>query len=371
MRIAVLNVGSSSVKAAGFEGEAESLRETERVDRDVPSGEGGTEAAVRDALAAVGVGSREVDALGHRVVHGGTRFTTPTRIDTEVEAAIEALCALAPLHNPAALAGLRAARELAPNVPMVAVFDTAFHAARPAASTRYALPWELADSLELYRYGFHGIAHASLAASLAQAEGIDPHEVTAVTLQLGAGCSAAAIERGRSIETSMGFTPLEGLPMATRSGDVDPALVLHLLRQGYDADALEALLMRRSGLLGLGGSADLREVLAAEAQGKERARVAVELLVQRVVATTGAYLTLLAGQGSVAFGGGIGTHSAEIRERVAHGLRGWDVRLDPSHGPEARGRISAPGTRPVFAFATDEESVIARATAEALGAQAA
>jgi acetate kinase len=185
--------------------------------------------------------------------------------------------------------------------------------------------------------------------------------VVGVTLQLGAGCSACAVDGGRSIETSMGFSPLEGLVMATRSGDIDPAVVLELLDRGRTATEVRALLSRGSGLEGLAGNADLRRVLAAEAEGDERARVAVGLFVRRIVMRVGAYLTLLGGRGSLTFGGGIGTHSAEIRQRVADGLVAWNVALDPERNREAgvRGPIGRPGSRPVYVFETDEERLIA------------
>jgi len=285
----------------------------------------------------------------------------PARIDAAVERAIDSLGCLAPLHNPLALEGFRVARERFPGRPMVAVFDTAFHANRPSESLRYPLPWEVCDSLDLFRYGFHGIAHASLAEALASAEGVHDGGVTAVTLQLGAGCSACAVEQGRSIETSMGFSPLGGLPMATRSGDLDPGVVLGLLRQGYGVEELEDLLTRGSGLRGMTGASDMRDVLRAEEAGDERAAVAVALFARRVVALVGAYFTLLEGHGALVFGGGIGTHSAEIRARVAAGLRAWNVDLDPDRNSSgAPGRISRDGTRPVYALETDEERLIAR-----------
>jgi acetate kinase len=225
----------------------------------------------------------------------------------------------------------------------------------------YALPVDLAESFGVFRYGFHGIAHTSLVESLAALEGLSIREVNAVTLQLGAGCSACAVAAGRSIETSMGYSPLEGLMMATRSGDVDPAVVLELLDRGRSAAEVRELLTGRSGLAGLAGDADLRRVLAAEAAGEERARLAVALFVRRIVSTVGSYLTLLGGQGSLVFGGGIGTHSAEIRERVVAGLGAWNLALDRGRNEaHRRGRISAPGSRPIYVFDTDEERVIAR-----------
>jgi acetate kinase len=252
---------------------------------------------------------------------------------------------------------------------MVAVFDTAFHAGRAPESMRYALPWELSDRLGLLRYGFHGIAHASLVESLAEACGCAMEAVTAVTLQLGAGCSACAVARGRSVETSMGFSPLEGLVMASRAGNVDATVVLELQRQGSTPEEVRDLLTRRSGLRGLAGDEDLRRVLAAGADGDERARVAVALFVRRIVATVGAYWTLLDGDGALVFGGGIGTGSAEIRRRVCDGLGAWGVALDAERNAGGAGRISPAGSRPVFVFETDEEQLLARSASRVLGSE--
>ena len=360
MRVAVLNAGSATVKAALVEGGSRSARVLGRGARAVAC-DGERAGAFRAALDQTGALAGGIDAVGHRVVHGGSDFTTPARIDAGVERAIEALSRLAPQHNPPALEGIRLARELFPGRPAVAVFDTTFHAGRAPESLHYALPWDLAESLGALRYGFHGIAHASLVESLAGAEGTGADAVTAVTLQLGAGCSACAVEAGRSVETSMGFSPLEGLAMATRAGDVDASLVLELLERGRTPGEIRDLLSRRSGLVGLCGEEDLRDVLAAEAAGSERARVALALFVRRVVATAGSYLTLLRGRGSLVFGGGIGTHSAEIRRRVAWGLAAWNLRLDLERNAEegVRGLVSGPGSRPVYVFETDEERRIA------------
>ncbi|UCE87360.1 MAG: acetate kinase [Deltaproteobacteria bacterium] len=365
MLLAVLNAGSATVKAALVEVDGAQTRIRWRQSRDLDRA-GGARAAFAAILESLGSQRDGIDAVGHRVVHGGNRFTEPVRVDASVEAAIEALSPLAPLHNPPALEGLRVAREQLPDRPAVAVFDTAFHARRAPESLRYPLAWDLCEELGLYRYGFHGIAHASLIESLAAAERTGPDETCAVTLQLGAGCSACAVENGGSIETSMGFSPLGGLPMATRSGDLDPGIPLALLRRGHDAAQVEDLFTRRSGLLGMAGSADLREVLAAAAAagGGARARVAVALFVRRIVALTGAYFTLLGGRGALVFGGGIGTHSAEIRRRVADGLAAWNVTLDPARNAAGEpGRISVESSRPVYVFETDEESQIARSAA--------
>lgn len=364
MKIAVLNAGTGTVKSALVEvgdEEARSLcRETVERSADEP-----LEEALRTALEKVR--GREIDALAHRVVHGGVEFTGPVRIDERTARALEALEPVAPLHNPPALEGIRLARRMLPDVPAVAVFDTAFHAARSPLSRLYALPWDLVQELSLYRYGFHGTAHASLLEALARTRACDPRSLHAVTLQLGSGCSACAIENGRSVETSMGFTPLEGLPMATRSGDVDAGVVFHLVRNGHSLDEVEVLLNRDSGLQGIAGCSDMREVLRSEEAGDRRAALAAGLFTRRIVQTVGAYLTLLGGRGSLVFGGGIGTNSPEIRRRVAAGLRAWDVALDPEHNlAGVPGRISRPGSRDVYVFETDEEPLIAREAASCL-----
>jgi acetate kinase len=361
MRVLVLNGGSSTVKVAIAEVGGGRVRMVAR--QTVEQHGGGSAAALfEEAIQSVVSGAGEIDAVGHRVVHGGTRFGGPVRIDADVEAAIESLAPLAPLHNPVALDGIRVSRARLRDLPMVAVFDTAFHRERPLASRRYALPDDLTEELGLWRYGFHGIAHASLLDGVAALEGATADRVTAVTLQLGRGCSACAIERGASIETSMGFTPLEGLVMGTRSGDVDPGLVLYLLRQGRSLDDVEDLLEKRSGLVGVGGSADMRELLRAEAGGDPRAALAIAIFVRRIAATVGAYFTLLEGDGRLVFGGGIGENSPAIRERVAAGLSAWGVRLDlDRNAANSPGRISSVDSRPAYVVRTDEETVIARA----------
>jgi acetate kinase len=367
VRIAVLNVGSVTWKVARVEWTDAGAEVVVRAQRETPPGNDPT-ALLEGAFAEVGVAPGSVDAVGHRVVHGGTAFRAPVRIDEDVERRLEGLAALAPLHNPPALRAIRAARTLLPGLPEVAVFDTAFHASRPDASVREAIPAELADELGIQRFGFHGIAHASLVEALAHEEGRAPAEVSAVTLQLGGGCSACAVRDGRSRETSMGFSPLEGLVMPSRSGSLDPTVVLQLIRSGRSPDEVEDLLGRSSGLLGLGGSSDVRALLAAEADGDARAALALAVFVRRIALIVGGYWTLLGGAGALVFGGGIGAGSAEIRRRIAAALRAWDVLLDDERnagGPP--GRISPAEARGVYAFHTDEESAIARETARLVG----
>ena len=286
-----------------------------------------------------------------------------------MESVIEELTDLAPAHNPAALEGIRAARQVYPELPEVGVFDTTFHFGRDPESRLYALPDDVVEDGGYVRYGFHGIAHASLVESLAGARGTERERVDAVTLQLGSGCSACAVRGGESVETSMGYTPDEGLMMATRSGDVGPGVMVELFRDGRTADEVEALLNERSGLLGVGGSADMRELLEREERGDGRAALAIRMFVRRVVERVGAYWTLLEGRGALVFGGGIGTNSPEIRRRVAAGLGAWDVRLDRDRNrANEPGRVSEEGSRPVYAFRTDEARLIAREAASVLRA---
>lgn len=366
MRILVLNGGTGTVKAALATATGEGVTVDACYSVEARSG-CDVSALFSELLQQIGNGLTSIDAVGHRVVHGGRRFAAPVRIDSEVEAGIAALVPLAPLHNPVALAGIRVARTRLPDKPMVAVFDTAFHAGRLRVSLRYGLPTDLTESLALYRYGFHGIAHASLAEAVAEFEQRTVSDFTGVTLQLGHGCSACAIRNGSSVETSMGFTPLEGLVMTTRAGDVDPALVVYLLRQGRSADEVEDLLLRRSGMLGIAGSDDMRRLLQAEADGDQNAAFAIELFVRRIVMTVGAYFTLLGGVAALVFGGGIGENAAAIRARVGAGLSAWGLAIDPELNARGEpGRISTTASPPVYVMRTDEELHIAHAVARLL-----
>lgn len=316
----------------------------------------------------------EIEAVGHRVVHGGDQYVAPTLITEEVEAGIDALSELAPLHNPSCLAGIRGAKALLGSaLPMVAVFDTAFHQHMPEVATRYALPTELADRHRIRRYGFHGIAHASLAHGYAVCTGHALERSRLITLQLGNGCSIAAIAEGRSVDTSMGFTPLEGLVMGTRSGDVDAAIVSYLSeREKVEAAEIERWLNDRSGLLGLSGiSNDMRELLrAAEQDRDQRAEFAIELFCYRARKYLGAYLAVLSGADAVVFGGGIGEHAPVIRERICRNMEWCGLRLSPERNraavrlaPGEAAQISADGS-PLAAYvvAVDEETWIAKET---------
>ena len=316
----------------------------------------------------------QVDAVGHRVVHGGERFSAPTLIDEAVEKEIDKLIELAPLHNPACLAGIRGARAmLDKKVPMVSVFDTAFHQTMPAVAKMYALPYELASRHRIHRYGFHGIAHASLADGYATFTGKPLSDTRIITLQLGNGCSVTAIAGGKSVETSMGFTPLEGLVMGTRSGDLDPSVVTFLAqKEKADASEVERWLNEDSGLLGLSGRTnDMRALLhAATEEHDERAKLAIDVFCYRARKYIGAYLAVLGGADAIIFGGGIGEASPDIRAMICEGMEWCGLRLDSGRNRAAIGLqpgqvtyISEDGCAlKVYVVAADEETWIARET---------
>ncbi len=320
-----------------------------------------------------------LDAVGHRVVHGGDAFRESIRISDEVVIRLDALSDLAPLHNPSCVDGIRGAQKaLGPTVPMVAVFDTSFHRTMPDWASHYALPRDLADRHHIVRYGFHGIAHASVAAGLAEQLRKPLERLRVVTAHLGNGCSMTAIKGGQSVDTSMGFTPLEGLVMGTRSGDLDPAVVGYLARkEGLSVDAVEHLLNHGSGLLGVSGlSRDMREVLAAaEGRCHPDAERAVNLFCYRAKKYLGAYLAVLGGADAVVFSGGIGEHAPAIRARICEGMEWCGLRIDPRRNAEVT-QVSdgeaVPITElqaslPVYVMRVDEETWIARETVRCLG----
>jgi acetate kinase len=317
-------------------------------------------------------GSDDVQAVGHRVVHGGARFTTPTRVDDALVEAVQALEDLAPLHNRPSLAGIRACRAVLPSeTPMVAAFDTAFHAALPEHAAQYAIPRDLARRHGIRRFGFHGLSYAWTTARAAAVLGRAANEVRLVALHLGSGASAVAIRGGVSVETSMGLTPLEGLVMSTRSGDVDPGLVGYLARrEGASVDEVERWLNGRSGLLGLAGeSGDVRDLLARE-RDDPRARLALAVFCHRARKYLGAYLAVLEGADAVVFTGGIGEHQPELRRRIAGGFAWCGLEIDAGRNATTLGReavISTEGSRvTALVVPADEERVIAHQTAACL-----
>lgn len=366
MKILILNVGSTTLKYDLYEMDTEDRLATGVVPRD--DAMQSIEASVATLQRRLGPLCDELAAIGHRVVHGGERLQKPVRIDAEVERIIEECAAFAPLHNPPSLAGIRAARALFPSVPQVAVFDTAFHAEMPPHAYRYGLPEALYLEHGIRRYGFHGPSHHYMVACAAEQLRADPSVLRLVTCHLGGGASVAAIDRGVSVDTSMGMTPLEGLLMATRSGDMDPAIPLLLARRGHSPEALETLFNRESGLAGLSGlGADFRAIEDAAARGDARARLAIAVFVHRITKYIGAYAAELGGIDAIVFTGGIGEHSAAVRERVCANLGFMGVVLDRDRNRALRAAdstcidVSEPQARTrVLVVHTEEERMIAR-----------
>jgi len=306
----------------------------------------------------------ELFCVGHRVVHGGEQFREPALIDDEVAAAIRRLIPLAPLHNPSNLLGIEAARIRFPGIPQVAVFDTAFHHTLPPAAYRYAVPRELYDEHQVRRYGFHGTSHAHVARGAALYLGKTPEDLNLITLHLGNGASAAAIRGGKSIDTSMGMTPLEGLVMGTRSGDLDPAIPFYLIRQlALAPEKVENLLNKESGLKGVCGFSDMREIEERAGQGDEGARLAFEMFCYRVRKYIGAYHAVLGRLDAVVFTGGIGENSGPVRSEVCRGLRHLGITVDTGKNGAAAGKaweIQEDGAPvKVLVVRTDEELEIA------------
>lgn len=307
-----------------------------------------------------------IDAVGHRIVHGGSRFFEPVLIDAAVLADIHTLTELAPLHNPSGLAGIEAVRHMLPHVPNVAVFDTAFHHNLPDVAARYALPAELSERLHLRRYGFHGISYRYVSERLALLLHHVPQRQ--ILCHLGNGASVCALRSGQSIDTSMGFTPLEGLIMGNRSGDVDPGLILHLLRHGHQTpDQLDDLLNHRSGLLGLSDrSSDVRDLEKAASEGDPASQLALECFAYRVRKYIGAYAAALGGLDTLVFTGGIGEHSATMRTRICQNLNFLGQHLDDERNRSAIGQeptaISRENENNIWIVPTDEERQIARET---------
>ena len=373
MNVLVINCGSSSVKYTLIEPDSRHVLMTGKVDR-VGEGKSHSE-AVTEVLA--GLGAHTIDAVGHRVVHGGEAFSDAIVIDKDVIGAIEACIPLAPLHNPVNLAGIKAAREALPGVPHVAVFDTAFHHTLPRRARTYAIDQDVAQRAGIRRYGFHGPSHKFVAREAAQFMGVPLAQLRLVTCHLGNGASCCAIEHGRSVETSMGMTPLEGLVMGTRSGDIDPGAMIHLMRaEGLGPDELDDLLNKRSGLKGLSGhSNDLRDLSDRAEAGDDPARLAIACFSHRVRKYIGAYAAVMGGLDAVVLTGGIGENAVAMRRRILQRLEFLGVTLDEDRNFDCRAgetarvvEISADYS-PVRALvvATDEQLMIAEETAKLVG----
>ncbi|MFI5494680.1 acetate/propionate family kinase [Actinoplanes sp. NPDC051859] len=368
MKILVLNCGSSSVKYRLFDSTPPVTLTKGLIER---VGEAGGDAADHtEALQRVmeSVDLSGLGAIGHRVVHGGSLFSTATIIDDKVVAAIEGLVPLAPLHNPAALSGIAVARKLLPDVPQVAVFDTAFHQTIPADGVTYAIDADLASRWQIRRYGFHGTSHAYVARETAALLGRPPEETNVITLHLGNGASACAVERGRSVATSMGMSPLPGLVMGTRSGDIDPTVLFHLHRTaGLTLDEIEHSLTRTAGLQGLAGANDMREIQRRRHDGDPAAELAFTVYCRRIKEYVGAYLAVLGHADAITFTAGVGENSPEVRAAALHGLSTLGIDIDDTRNRRGDRLISSDSARVrVCVIPTDEEQEIAMETSKAL-----
>ena len=359
----VLNCGSSSIKFQVIDPQADGPLAVGLVER------------VKDHAAGVGeviacleanpkVNLDKLTVVGHRVVQGGSEFTAPTIIDDEVERAIALLSVLAPLHNPAHAAGIRAAREAFTNVPHVAVFDTAFHQSMPEEAYTYALDRRIAQEHSIRKYGFHGTSHGYVARATADAMGRDVRELNQIVLHLGNGASACAVKGGRSYDTSMGFTPLEGLVMGSRTGDIDPAVVAHLGRSaGMTIDEIDDLLNKRSGMLGLTGYNDMRDVRAAAEAGDHAAQLGLAVYCRRIKGYVGRYYALLGHLDSITFTAGVGENDIHVRAMSLAGLEELGIIVDAERNhvrPKEPTLISTDDSRvQVWVVPTNEEREIA------------
>lgn len=368
MKVAVINSGSSSVKYEVFDAEDLSMLAEGLIEK-IGSADGrlrqrrlkadGTfdeqihtkplanHREAFDLMASVNQHDRiikddaELLGIGHRVVHGGERFREPALIDTEVIAAIRGLIPLAPLHNPSNLLGIEAAQKRFAGVPQVAVFDTAFHQTLPPAAYRYAVPRELYEKHHVRKYGFHGSSHGYVAKEAARHLGKPLSGVNLIILHLGNGASAAAVQGGRSIDTSLGMTPLAGLIMGTRCGGIDPSIPFYLMRRtGMKPEDVENLLNRESGLKGICGVSDMREILDRAGKGNEQAALAIEMFCYRIKKYIGAYYAVLGRLDAIVFTGGIGEHAGAIRQRVCEGLKHIGIAVDPGKNSAARGSVA-------------------------------
>lgn len=368
MKILVLNSGSSSVKYQVIEMDGEAVLAHGSIQK-IGSSEGvpNHEAAIQSVLRQLG-NTRDIDAVGHRIVHGGDSFRESVLIDEGVIEKIKAAAELAPLHAPHNLSGYFASRKLLPKAQHVAVFDTAFHQSMPAKAFLYGLPYACYTKEKIRRYGFHGTSYRYVTQRFAELQGKQLRDLRLISCHLGNGCSVCAIDRGVSVDTSMGLTPLEGLVMGTRSGNLDPGAVTYIMqRRALDPAAAGALLNEHSGLLGISGvSNDMREIIEASRAGNERASKAIAVFCYAIRKYIGAYLAVMNGADAVIFTGGIGENSAPVREMICQDLDWLGIRLDPSRNNGVAGAaadIGAPDARVgVWVIPTNEELLIARDT---------
>ena len=400
MKILVVNAGSSSLKFTLFNmenGENAVLAsgQVERIGSDTPNliykrpdgfkseevikitNHGEALSEIRRKLLDPQVGVlknlSEVAAIGHRVLHGGEKVTQPVLITQEVKDIIRECFPLGPLHNPANLTGIEACEKDFPGVPNVGVFDTQFHQTMPPEAYLYAIPYDYYKQFGIRKYGFHGTSHHYVTLSTAEFLGKKPEDTTIITRHLGNGCSMAAVKNGKVIDTTMGLTPLEGLMMGTRSGDLDPAAVLRLIELGHSREEVDKILNKKSGLLGIGGinSGDMRDMINAAAEGKEQAELAIRMFVRRVIKYIGSYYVLLGGAEALVFTGGIGEYSVPIRQRVMEGLGALNIRIDDGKNNACFGKKGVISTDDsawkAIVMPTNEELMIALSTMRVLG----
>lgn len=364
MRVLVINAGSSSLKVSLVEDDDQVVAEHEFE---------AEEGRVADRELAGVVHSMDgIEAVGHRVVHGGLRYPTSVRLDGEVVRYLVSITDLAPLHLPAALAGIAVVREVLPRVPAVACMDTAFHSRMPASASTYAVPASWRERYGVRRYGFHGFSHAYASRRAAQMLGRPITELRVVTCHLGSGASLAAVRSGRSVDTTMGFTPLEGLVMATRSGTVDPGLILYLQRHaGLTESELTEALDRKGGLVALAGTGDMREILDRIAAGDDDAELALDVYVHRLRAMIASMVAAMGGLDALVFTGGVGENAGPVRAETVAGLRFLGLEIDPALNASLTGDadISGPGARvPTLVVKAREDIEVAREVRKVLSA---
>lgn len=309
----------------------------------------------------------EINAVGHRVVHGGEEFTGSVIINDEVIKSIEKFSDLAPLHNPPNLTGIKAAQHGLPNAIQVACFDTAFHATIPHVAYLYALPYELYEKYRVRRYGFHGTSHRYVARRAADLMKMDKYEANIITCHLGNGCSITAVKKGASVDTSMGLTPLEGVVMGTRSGDFDPAILFYLVDKGYDLKTLNTMLNKKSGLLGVSGSSnDMRNLSEMAKNGDERAKLAIDIFCYRIKKYFGSYIAVLNDVDAIVFTGGIGENAIDVRKQICENLEGLGIEIDDARNADTLGKEALISTNTskikLYVIPTDEEGAISKDT---------
>jgi len=392
MNVIVFNCGSSSIKYKVYEMPANTLlaagsvskigEETSeasqkakgkeiKIAKKIANHEEGLE-VIRNMLTDPANGAvkslSEINACGHRVVHGGEKFSGSVKIDDTVEAAIEHVSDLAPLHNPPNLTGIRAAKKMFGNAPEVACFDTAFHATMPETAYLYALPHSMYEKYGIRKYGFHGTSHRYVARRAATVMGKDKYGVDLITCHLGNGCSIAAVKKGKSVDTSMGLTPLEGLVMGTRTGDFDPAIIFYLIKKGYKPEELDGIFNKKSGLIGISEiSNDVRNLEEKAAEGNARAKLALDIFAYRIKKYIGSYLAALNGADAIVLCGGIGENGPKMRARILGELSGLGIKIDQAKNEALaggkEGEIHAADSKiKVLVIPTDEEGAIARDT---------